>query len=431
MKLVIVGLGTAGFAAALAARKTDRNCSITIIDEKSYDLMHPCGLPFYLEGRIKNIENLKHHLNLKQMNIEKVKDKAIGIDTKNKEVITENNKKIKYDKLVIATGASPFVPPIEGKELAYVVDSLESAEKIKKAAKKGKKACVIGAGAIGLETAFALNENGLDVSVADMLPSSFPRAIDPDMSAIIEEYLTNKKIRLLFNEKIKKIEKNKVITENKEIDADIVVLATGVKANIETAKKAGLKATEFGITINEKMQTSNKDVYSAGDCVQVNSLINNKPFAAQIATTAYKQGTIAGTNAVGGNLIYKGNLGTFVSVIGELEIAATGFNEFFAEQNGYNIVSAKAKSLTKPDWFPGGKEITVKILADKKTGKIIGGQAIGEGASHRINVLSAAIKAGFTLGDLSDLELVYCPGVSQHYDVLVMAADLGLRKLGK
>ena len=135
--------------------------------------------------------------------------------------------------------------------------------------------------------------------------------------------------------------------------------------------------------------------------------------------------------ASGGNLIYKGNLGTFVSVIGELEIAATGFNEFFAEQNGYNIVSAKAKSLTKPDWFPGGKEITVKILADKKTGKIIGGQAIGEGASHRINVLSAAIKAGFTLGDLSDLELAYCPGVSQHYDVLVMAADLGLRKLGK
>ena len=189
MKLVIVGLGTAGFAAALAARKTDRNCSITIIDEKSYDLMHPCGLPFYLEGRIKNIENLKHHLNLKQMNIEKVKDKAIGIDTKNKEVITENNKKIKYDKLVIATGASPFVPPIEGKEIAYVVDSLESAEKIKKAAKKGKKACVIGAGAIGLETAVALKKKGMKIIRIVKLNGIMRTFVERNIVLILERLL--------------------------------------------------------------------------------------------------------------------------------------------------------------------------------------------------------------------------------------------------
>src|SRR3989338_4810061 len=117
MKLVIVGLGTAGFAAALAARKTDRNCSITIIDEKSYDLMHPCGLPFYLEGRIKNIEDLKHDLRLSAMKIEKIRGKAVKIDAKNRIVETDKNKKISYDKLVIATGASPSIPQIEGKEI--------------------------------------------------------------------------------------------------------------------------------------------------------------------------------------------------------------------------------------------------------------------------------------------------------------------------
>ena len=183
-QIVIIGLGTAGFAAALAARKNSRDTAIAIIDEKSYDLMHPCGLPFYLEGRIKNIEDLKHDLKLSAMKIEKITGKAVKIDAKNRIVETDKNKKISYDKLVIATGASPSIPQIEGKEIAYVVDSLESVEKIKRAAKKGKKACVIGAGAIGLETAFALNKNGLDVSVIDMLPSSFPKAIDPDMSEI-------------------------------------------------------------------------------------------------------------------------------------------------------------------------------------------------------------------------------------------------------
>ncbi len=486
MKLVIIGLGTAGFAAALTAKKTGRASSITIIDNKDFDLLHPCGLPFYLEGKIKSLDALKHDLGLKQMGIDKVKGKAINIDAKNKEVITENNEKIRYDKLIIAAGASPFMPPIEGKELAYTLHTDEDAEKISKI--KEKKVAIIGASAIGLETAVALNKKGKDVTVIDMLPSAFPRAIDPDMSKILEGYLKKKGIKLLFNEKINRIEKNQA-----------VILATGVKANKEIAENAGIKCSKNGIIVNDQLETSAKDAYAAGDCIETMSFITKKPFMAQIATAAYRQGMIAAANALGRNEKYDGALATFVSVIDELEVAATGFNTFFAESNGYKVSSVKGtgwlsgvklltannriigshgigkeisgrinvisaaikagmgveelnaidfitedktvsvgkkgsisqrlKGSTKPDWFPGGKEITVELYADSN-GKLTGAELTGqEGTAWRANVLLTAIKAGFTLKDLSNLELAYCPSVSQHYDVLIMAADLGLRKL--
>ena len=486
MKLVIIGLGTAGFAAALTARKTDRTSSITIIDSKEFDLLHPCGLPFYLEGKIKKLSDLKHDLGLKQMNIEKVKDKAVNIDTKNKIVETERNKKIGYGKLIIATGASPLMPPIKGKEMAYTLHNSEDAEKIKEI--KEKKVTIVGASAIGLETAVALNKNGKDVTVIDMLPSAFPRAIDPDISKVLEEYLKEKGIKLLFNEKISKIDKNQA-----------VILAAGVKANKEIAEKAGIKCSKSGIIVNDKLETSAKDVYAAGDCIETKSFITKKPFMAQIAAAAYRQGVIAAANALAGNEKYDGALATFVSVIDEIEVAATGFNTSFAGSNGYkvdniegagwfsgvkiltangriigahgigkeisgriNVLSAaikagmgveelkaidfitedktvsvgekgritqRLKGSTKPDWFPGGKEITVELYADS-SGKLTGAKLEGEeGTAWRANVLLTAIKAGFTLKDLSNLELAYCPSVSQHYDVLVMAADLELRKL--
>lgn len=428
-KIVILGLGAAGFAAALAIKKTDRQAKVTFIDKKDYDLMHPCGLPYALGGEIA-LDNLKHSIGAEKMNIEIIHNSdAIKIDTKKKEVLTDKGDKISYNKLIITTGATHIVPPVSGVENCFIVDNPDNVEKLSKAAKKAKKAVVVGAGAIGIETAWALKEKGLKVTIVDMLPTTFPKTIDPDMSAILEEYLIKKGITLKLERKLEKIEKDKVVIEGEEIPANIVVMATGVRANMKVAQEAGIKCSKFGIIVNEKMEASAKDVYAAGDCIECVNIINKKPHVCQIASAAFKQGQVAGINAAGGKAAYPGATGTFISVIGEFEVAATGFNTFFAEQNGYELVVGKAKGYTIPDWIPGGKEVIVKLLADKKTKKVIGGQVVGSGAFARINVIATAIKAGFTLRELADIELAYCPVVSQVNDALILAAELGLRRL--
>lgn len=414
MKLVIIGLGAAGFAAALAARKTARDAEITIIDDKDYDLMHPCGLPFALEGRI-GLKSLKHPVNIAGIN--KIRGKAESIDIKDKRIVLENKKEIGYDRLLIATGSSPFVPNIEGKEYAFTVKDPGSIEKMEDKIKTAKKATVVGAGAIGLETAFALSKKGIKVEVVEMLSHCFPKAIDEDISKVLEEHLGKNNINLTFNKKLEKISKN-----------ELTIMAAGVRPNIGLIKGTGIKTGDFGIVANEKMQTSVKDVYAAGDIVESRSLINDKPFAAWIATTAYKQGTVAGINMAGGKAEFKGTLAPLISVIGDIEVGATGFNSYTAKKYGYETVEGKARSKTRPDWFGGAEDITVKVIADKKTGRILGGQAIGKNVKEKIDIISAAITAGFTLKQLSDLELAYCPAVSQTYDVLTQACDMGLRK---
>ncbi len=434
MKIVIIGLGSAGFAAALAAKKQDRNAEIVIIDKKDYDLVHPCGLPFYLEGKIKDINSLRHNLGLDRMNIKKHDNsEVIGIDVKDKKVIFKDKKANinteRYNKLIIAIGARPFVPPIPGIENAYKALDIKDVEKIKSKLENTKKAVIIGAGAIGLEKAIALKENGIKVTIIDIMKNILPNLIDLDISSLLEGYLKEEGIDVMLGKSIKKIEKDRVVMEDASIEVDMIILAAGVRPNLELLDDMQIEK-ERGIIVDERMQTSIKDVYAAGDCIQSVSLINKKTFSALLATTAYKQGTIAGINAAGGKIEYDGSLGTFVSKIGSMEIAATGFNSEFAKKSGYEIVMGKAKAAIKPDWFPGSKKLTLKIVAEKGSGKILGAQAMGEeGAASRINVISTAIKSEMTLKELIGLELAYCPAVSDVKDVLLIAAELALRKI--
>ena len=441
MKVVIVGLGTAGFSAILAIRKNDPKAEIAVIDEKEYDLLHSCGLPYTIEGSIKDFSQLKHNLNLKMMGVKLInKSKVSKINVKKKIIeYSKDNKKEKtsYDNLLICTGSRAFVPPINGVEKfmnngVFVVDWPENCEKLKKYANKSKKAVVIGAGAIGLETSHALKKIGLSVTLIEMFNSLLPKSIDSDMSDIVEEYLKKKGIKVMLESKVKAVKGDKkvesVVVNKQEIKTDLVVIAAGVRANIELAKEAGVKAGDFGILTNEKMETNFKGVYAAGDCVQVKSLINQKFIPAQLATCAYTQGRIAGENISGVKSVYEGALNTFVTKIGDLEISSTGFASQLAESYGYSLVAGKVKGKTQPEWCPGGKEITVKIIADSFNGKILGCQAVGHGAASRINVVSTAIKGGFTLEKLSTLEMAYCPAVSDVYDPLLIANDLALRK---
>ncbi|MFZ2412519.1 MAG: FAD-dependent oxidoreductase [Candidatus Methanoperedens sp.] len=441
--IVIIGLGSGGFAASLAIRRTDPQALITIIEKRPYEMFSPCGMPFAIEG-IVSLDDLKFSLPDDKQITKLLSHEAQSISQAEKTVTVKNLNsgevmKVPYDSLIIASGAEPFIPPIKGAKEnigkgVFVLHDIDSAKKIIEFIKKAKKAVVVGAGPIGLEIAVALREKGLEVTVVEMLSYALPRALDKDMAKMVEQSLEKRLIKLMLNKTVSSINGSpveSVSVGDETIGTDMVVLASGVRANPDMVKNAGVEIGKWGIRTNARMETNIKDIYAIGDCIETVSLINYRPTMMQLSSAAYRQGMVAGTNAAGGYDTYEGALGTFVSLIGELEVAATGFNEFFAEFAGYKVISGKAHGKTKPEYYPGAKDITVKIMVDSKTGRVLGGQAVGEGAGARINVLSLAIKSGMDVYSLNKTEMAYCPMLAENYDVLNKASDFAVRKLEK
>lgn len=444
-KIVIIGLGVGGLYAAKSAMNTDRSAEVTIIEKRDFDMFSACGLPFAIEGIVPNFEALKFPVPGHLRRLKKIlKHEVVSIDIKNKSVFAKNLDSgeiidISFDALIIATGAEPILLPVPGaqdlvgKGIHFVTNPM-NAEELQKHAKKSKAAVVIGGGGIGLEIAVALKALGLDVTVTKRSPPVLPRTLDPEMGNLIEEHLKELGIRLMFGKSLDGIngtDKVESVTISGElIKTDLVVMAVGVKANMDLASAAGIECTKLGVKTNNRLETSIKDIYAIGDCIETFNLVNSEPCVMQLATSAYQQGIIAGINAAGGSIEYSGALNTFVSKIGKLEVAATSFNTALAEQAGYEVLGTKVKAPTKPEYMPGYTDITVKIIADKKTGKILGGQAIGEaGAAWRVNVISLAIRVGMDIAALNQAELAYSPPVSEVYDVLSMVTEFANRRL--
>ncbi|MCL7415496.1 MAG: FAD-dependent oxidoreductase [ANME-2 cluster archaeon] len=445
-KIVIVGLGVGGFSALLAAKKTSPDANITIIERRNYDMFSPCGLPFVIEGIIPDLENLKHKVPTESMGVLKLLEhelRSIDTDKKSVQVVdltTGTEKGIEFDNLILAIGSEPFIPPIPGaRELlghgVYTISYPEDTGTIINAAKGKKHAAVMGAGPIGLEVAVALKAVGMDVIVVEMLDWAFPKALDKDMASAVSKTLKTLGIRSLMGKAVEKVigedHIQSVVVDGETLDVDLLVAASGVRANLSFVQDAGIEVGRFGITTDMGMMTSVKGVFAVGDCVEVTNPLSHRPWSSQLANSGYRQGAVGGTNAAGGYATYDGSFTTFVSVVGDLEVAATGFNSYFAALYGFDVVSGKAKGKTKPDWYPGGKDISVKVLVDSITGKLLGAQAVGTGAAARINVVAAALKGGLTVYDLAEVELAYCPAVSETYDVLTKACDFAVRKMNK
>lgn len=437
MNLVIIGLGTAGYAAAMEAAR--RGADITIIESRDFETFSPCGLPYVIDGSIPNFEDLKHTIKIRNTKkllnhrAQSINENTVTVvDLKSKEI-----NEIEYDALIVATGAVPLVPPITGLpeilgDGAYIISNIENTRNIKEKAETADSCVVVGTGAIGLETACTLHNKGLKVTMVEMLPQVFPQAIDADMGELVKTHMDSMGISINVNAEVKSIEKKNgsvIVNADKEYTADFVVIAAGVRANYDLAKKSGIDIGKWGIKVTPEMETSLQNVYACGDCIQTFSYINGEPWMMQMATSALQMGKIAAVNATGGDAHYHGCLNTFSSELGEKQIGSCGFTEKQAAGFGHDTVIGKGIGSVTADYYPGDATVRVKLVIDKNDHKLLGGQVFGKGAFWRINVISMGLKARMTVEEFSTMELAYTPPLSPSYDALQKACDFALRRL--
>ncbi|MEM3013999.1 MAG: FAD-dependent oxidoreductase [Candidatus Bathyarchaeia archaeon] len=443
-KIVIVGANAAGVDAAVAARKKDREAEITLLTKDRYYTYSRCGLPFVLGGHIESFENLvvypPNFFKVNRMDL-RLETTATSIDTKSKTVEALSNdgtsETFEYDKLVLATGATPFRLPIEGidKQGVYTLHTLSDGLKLAEAMKTAKSAVVIGSGLVGLEATEAFVERGIKTTVVEMLPTVLPRLLDPDMSSDVQRKFEESGVTFVLGKSA-----NAILGDNKvkgvsvggeEIPADIVLNAAGVRPNTELAQKAGIAIGETrGIKTNSRMQTSDENIYAAGDCAETIHLVTGKPALPLLGSAAVKMGKVAGINAAGGDAVYPGTLFSWVSRVFHLDVGGVGVTEFWAKQIGMDVVVGKITSKTRASYFPGGLPLKVKILVEKNTRRVVGGQIVGgEEVTQRINILSLAIQNRMNIDDLAKADTCYAPSVCEAWEPIVLAAEIAQRRL--
>ncbi len=450
MKIVIIGSGAGGLTAASNIRRYSEKSEITVLTRDSQVAYSQCAIPYVIGGEIPSFEEIVMHtpeyygelgINIiTEVDVVEINssENLVRCRPKDYKIVEEGSAtELRYDYLIIATGGSPFIPPVDGTDLAGVfkVRTIEDGAKIKKWAEKSKNAVVVGAGAIGLELGYGLKQIGLDVSVTEMLPQIFPRSLDPDMAVKVQEYLEEKGVNIVLDKAIDKISGDKnaetVIVGNKSIDADIVILSTGIRPSVKLAKQAGCKIGDMGVVVNERMETSIHNIYSVGDCVEVYDGITGKNTLSPFGTTAVRQGKVAAKNITGRDAIFRPVLNSVVSKIGELEIGAVGLTESSANLNSIEVVVGKSRALTKARYYPGCKPIDIKMVCSTD-GRILGCQIIAkETVAERTDTMAMAISKKVKCEEITEMEFSYAPPVSMVVDPIVLAAEDALEKIKK
>lgn len=444
-RITIIGAHAAGVDAASAGRKTDHTAEITMITEEKHCGYSRCGLPFVIGGQIPNFPSLivfpPAYFQMMKINL-KTETRATAINTNNKavEIVNKNGKTetLQYDSLIIATGASSFMPPIKGKEKPGVLSlrTLEDGERIDGTVKNGAEtALIMGAGLIGLETAVGLQERGLKVTVVEMLPQVLPQMLDADMAKAVQEMLEQKGITILTGKPVEEIvgteKATGVVAGGEQYSADLVISAFGVRANTQLAQNAGIALGDTkAIKTNARMETSAKDVYAVGDCAESTHIVTQRPTLVQLGTVAVRHGKIAGINAAGGYALFTGVLNSSVSRLYDTDIGSTGLTETAAQRARIEIVTGTITSRTKADYYPGALPIKVRLVVEKESRRIVGAQIIGgEEVTQRINAMSFAIQKQMTARELSKADTAYAPPVCETWEPLVLAAEMVLMKL--
>jgi len=443
-RIVIIGANAAGINAANAARKQDGRADIILVTNDKYPAYSRCGMPYVLAGEIPKFEDLivfppSHYMMMKLDLRTETTATSINVNEKTVQLQEKDGKeeKVRYDALVLTLGATPFIVPVKGSNLpgVYAIRTLDDGMAIQEAMKKAKSAVIIGAGFIGLEMAHAFIEHHLQTTVVEMLPSIIPTLFDYDMAGYAQKMMEANGVKMLMGKRVTEILGEDRVTGVKVgeevIDADLVIMATGVRPNVDLARSIGC---ELGVTrairVNPRMQTIVPDVYAAGDCIESQSMITGLPCLIQLGTNAVRQGKVAGTNAAGGYSTFPGVICAAMSKIFDFELGAAGLTEKQAQEVGFRTVSGTMTGTTRAEYFPGKKEIRVKIIAEPYMGRIMGAQIVGgEGVAHRVNMLSIAIQSEMTVRQLMNADTGYAPPMADTWEPVALAAEIAARKI--
>lgn len=437
MKVVIIGGGAGGMPTASNIRKLNEKIDITVITRDNYVAYSPCAIPYVLGNTIESFDDIvmKTPKDYEKDNINVLTNTEVTDVDKDKKVVTYTDTSgkvntMKYDKLVLATGGNSFVPPIKGNDLdgVFKIRNITDGKNVQEWAKKCKNVVVTGAGLIGIEIAFAFKKMGLNVTLNEMLPQIVPKSLDSDMAEIVTEYLRGEGLNIVLGKPITEIKGNgkveAVVVDNDEVvPTDMVILATGVRAELKLAKAIGCEIGRWAIRVNENMETSVKDVYAVGDCVESYDAILKSYTISQLGTTAVRQAKTCARTIVGKKSKFNPVLNSMVTKVGKLEFGAVGLTTSFAQQNNIKTVSEKIEAFTRARYYPNAKPMDIKVICDAD-GKIIGCQIIAEErVAERIDTMTLAITEGLTCYDLSNMEFAYAPPVSMVTDPLVIAVE--------
>jgi len=452
-KIVVIGGVAAGPKVASKIKRLRPDADVTVVEKGEFLSYAGCGLPYYISGVVKEQKELMCTpvgVVRDPVFFQKVKDfralnhtEAMEIDREQKRVRVRDVRNgddawLDYDKLVLATGARPVVPPIPGVELdnVFTLHGVHDAEGIRAllAEKKAHDVTIVGGGLIGVEATEAIAEHGCRVTIVEMLPQILT-ILDWEMARLVEQHLETHAVKVLTGTQVTALEGDgqveRVVTEQGAFPADMVVLAIGVRPLVTLAREAGLKIGRTGaIQVDTHMQTSDPDIYAAGDCVQSLDLVTGEPTYVPLGSTANKQGRVAAVNVCGGDDRFPGVLGSTVCKVFDYCVARTGLTEAKARDLGYDVVTALAPAPDKAHFMPEARPLLLKLVVDAGTRRLLGAQATGPGdGSKRIDVAAMAITAGMTVDDLAGADLAYAPPYAPAMDNIITAANVARNKL--
>lgn len=449
MKIVILGGVAAGAKAAAKSRRLLPDAEIDLYTDDTHISYSSCGLPYYIEG---NFEDYRLLLVVSPEDFEKknvhvhLKNRAVKIIPESKQVLIQDLTAqraflVEYDKLIIAVGARPVIPKIKNVNLpnVFTLRKIEDGILIKEMVLKSNKATIVGGGYIGIELLEALVKQNLKVTLIEYSPFVMT-TFDEDMSKLIQDQLNsinNGRFEIMTSEIVTEFSgdvsgvKSVKTGTGKEFETDFVVICTGATPNVEIAKDAGIDLGVTGaIKVNAKMETSIKDIYACGDCVEEHLVVSDTKIWLPLGSNANKEGRTAAINACGGDDKFYGVLGSSVTRCLNLTMSMTGLTEKKAQALGYQPVSVTVTKNDKVGYMPNVNNITLKLIADSETGKLLGAQAVGAGdADKRINALAAALLAGMTVDEFYKNDLTYAPPFSPTIDPLLNAAQILMGKV--
>lgn len=453
-KILVIGGVALGPKAAARCKRLMPDADVTIVDENVYISYGGCGIPYYVSGEVNTLNDLRStsynrvrdpefFRELKDIAV-RTQTRALAIDRAAKtvlvrDVVSNVEERLPYDKLVLATGASPRVPPVDGRDLQNVfsLTRLEAAEAIRTACQAGKisEAVIVGGGFIGLEAAVALADMwGVKVSVVEMMGQILPGVLSPSLARMAAHDCQSHKANVYTSEKVLRLEGkdgavSKVITDKRELDAQLVIFAAGFTPNGMLAAEAGLAVTPFGaVLVDEQMRTSDPCIFAGGDCASIKNIITGKPGYLPLGSMANRQGRIIGSNLAGQADVFPGYVGTWAVKLFGMSFCGVGLTVESARKEGFDALSVSVEQFDRAHFYPEKSMMSLELVVERSTRRVLGLQgacAAGDALKARIDAVAGILQcARPVVADISNLEVAYAPPFASAMDVLNVVGNV-------